>query len=98
MSKEKMKKFWENDEYFIKHIKYLTNIVIQVRNDQEYTQSTLADITGLKQQQISKFENGMSNWSLKTFFKVLKALGLSLKIERLENSPASNETGFYSID
>ncbi len=101
MSKEKIKKFWENDEFFIKHIKYLTNIIVQVRNDADLTQSTLAEITGLKQQQISKFENGLSNWSLKTFFKVLKALNLTLKLERIsdgQENPALNETGFYSID
>jgi predicted RNase H-like HicB family nuclease/DNA-binding XRE family transcriptional regulator len=67
------------------------------RRDRGLTQSDLARLTGVTQQQINKLEDPDVNSTLETLAKVAKALGLvvSLALEeeaRISVPPASNES------
>ena len=54
--------------------------MISIRKQNKMTQSKLAEITGNKQQVISRIEKKESNPSLKMFCNILNALGYELKI------------------
>ena len=54
--------------------------MISIRKKSKMTQSKLADITGNKQQVISRIEKKENNPSLKMFCNLLSALGYELKI------------------
>ncbi|MCP1224649.1 helix-turn-helix domain-containing protein [Sebaldella sp. S0638] len=55
--------------------------VIKIRNDQKLTQQQLAERTGTKQSNISRFEKGEYNPSLKFLKKLARGLGKELHIE-----------------
>lgn len=62
--------------------KELINQMICLRKEQNMTQKQLAEITGNKQQAISRIENNENSPSLQTFCNILSALGYGLVIER----------------
>lgn len=75
-SSESFKKAWEDsrEEY------ELIGKMIALRKNEKMTQSQLAVLTGNKQQVISRIEKRENSPSLKTFCKILNALGYELQI------------------
>ena len=61
------------------------------RNELKIFQSELAEMSGLTQRQISNFETGEQNLTLKSFFAVLGCL--DMHIDLTEKNP-DNLTGF----
>ncbi len=56
--------------------------MINLRKEQNITQKQLAEITGNKQQAISRIEKHENSPSLQTFCNILSALGYGLVIEK----------------
>lgn len=54
--------------------------MVQLRKSEKMTQSQLAEITGNKQQVISRIEKRENSPSLRTFCNLLNAMGYELKI------------------
>lgn len=54
--------------------------MIRIRKEQHITQSQLAQMTGNKQQSISRIEKKLVKPSLATFCKIINSLGYDLKI------------------
>ncbi len=75
------KKAWDEsrEEY------RLIGEMISIRKQQKMTQSKLAEITGNKQQVISRIEKKENNPSLKMFCNILNALGYELHIVKKTN-------------
>lgn len=59
--------------------------MINIRKQKRITQSKLAEITGNKQQVISRIEKKENNPSLKMFCNILNALGYELHIVKKTN-------------
>lgn len=59
--------------------------MINIRKQKKMTQSKLAEITGNKQQVISRIEKKENNPSLKMFCNILNALGYELHIVKKTN-------------
>lgn len=59
--------------------------MINIRKQKKMTQSKLAEITGNKQQVISRIEKKENNPSLKMFCNILNALGYELHIVKKPN-------------
>lgn len=59
--------------------------MISIRKQKKMTQSKLAEITGNKQQVISRIEKKENNPSLKMFCNILNALGYELHIVKKTN-------------
>lgn len=62
--------------------KELIDQMVILRKKQNLSQKQLADITGNKQQAISRIEKNEHSPSLKTFCNILSALGYGLTIEK----------------
>lgn len=62
--------------------KELINQMINLRKEQNLSQKQLAEITGNKQQAISRIEKNEHSPSLQTFCNILDALGYGLAIEK----------------
>ena len=82
----KEKAFKENPELYEEYKELepeyeLIKQVIKIRNDQKLTQQQLAERTGTKQSNISRFEKGEYNPSLKFLKKLARGLGKELHIE-----------------
>lgn len=60
--------------------KRLIDEVVRIRKEQKMTQSKLAELTGNKQQAISRTENKEHSPSLKLFYSMVNALGYDLQI------------------
>ena len=60
--------------------KKLIDEVVQIRKEQKMSQSRLAELTGNKQQAISRTENKEHSPSLKLFYSMVNALGYDLQI------------------
>ena len=60
--------------------KKLIDEVVQIRKEQNISQSKLAELTGNKQQAISRTENKEHSPSLKMFYSMVNALGYELQI------------------
>ena len=60
--------------------KELIDELINLRKEQNMSQSQLAKLTGNKQQAISRIEKKEHSPSLKLFFSMINALGYDLKI------------------
>lgn len=75
------KKAWDEsrEEY------RLIGEMISIRKQKKMTQSKLAEITGNKQQVISRIEKKENNPSLKMFCNILNALGYELHIVKKTN-------------
>ena len=54
--------------------------MISIRKQEKITQSRLAELTGCKQQVISRIENKENSPSLRMFSNMLSALGYELQI------------------
>lgn len=59
--------------------------MISLRKAEKITQNQLAEITGNKQQVISRIENKENSPTLSNFCNILKALGYELKIVKRKN-------------
>ena len=71
------KKAWDNSE-----LKYqLMIMMLKARNEQNLTQSDLAERTGLRQSNISRIENGQAMPSITTLSKIAHGLGKQLQIK-----------------
>ncbi|MCD8067908.1 MAG: helix-turn-helix transcriptional regulator [Lachnospiraceae bacterium] len=55
--------------------------IIKVRDEQGITQQELAERTGIKQSNISRFEGGNYNPSLEFLARIARGLGMELHIE-----------------
>lgn len=77
-SSPEFNKAWEEsrEEY------RLIGEMIAIRKKNKITQSRLAEITGNKQQVISRIEKKENNPSLRMFCNILNALGYELRIEK----------------
>lgn len=60
--------------------KKLIDEVVKIRKEQNMSQRKLAELTGNKQQAISRTENKEHSPSLKMFYSIVHALGYELKI------------------
>ena len=58
----------------------LIDEMVQIRKDQHISQSKLAEMTGNKQQAISRTENKEHSPSLKLFYSMIHELGYDLQI------------------
>lgn len=58
----------------------LIDNVVELRKEANISQKELADITGSKQQSISRFEKKQHNPSLILFVKIIDALGYKMEI------------------
>ena len=60
--------------------KELINQLCEIRKQKKITQEQLAEMTGNKQQAISRAENNMHNPSLRLFCNMVNALGYEIEI------------------
>lgn len=60
--------------------KKLIDEMIEIRKEQNISQNQLAELTGNKQQAISRIENKEHSPSLKSFYGMINALGYDLKL------------------
>ncbi len=65
--------------------KKLIDEVVRIRKEQNVSQSKLAELTGNKQQAISRTENKEHSPSLKLFYSMVNALGYELKLVKMQN-------------
>lgn len=63
--------------------KKLIDEMVQIRKEQNMSQSELARLTGNKQQAISRTENKEHSPSLKLFYSMVNALGYDLKLVKM---------------
>lgn len=63
--------------------KKLIDEIVRIRKEQNISQSKLAELTGNKQQAISRTENKEHSPSLKLFYSMVNALGYDLKIVKM---------------
>ncbi len=63
--------------------KKLIDELIDLRKEQNISQSELAKLTGNKQQAISRLEKKEHSPSLKLFYSIVNALGYDLKIVKM---------------
>ena len=63
--------------------------VIEGRDERDLTQKQLAEVTGITQADISRFENGTGNPSLRTLKRLAEGLGMSLKVEFVPKSTSA---------
>lgn len=70
------------DEYELR-IKLIQfgQMIKSVRNDKGLTQSELGNLIGVKKSQISKLENGTSNMTIGTIFRIFEAMNSSIHFE-----------------
>jgi transcriptional regulator with XRE-family HTH domain len=59
--------------------------VVKARKEQGLTQQELADMVGVKQQVISRFEREKHIPTLDNFLKILDGVGLELKLEKKQD-------------
>lgn len=67
----------------------LMRAMLDARKETGLTQKELSERTGISQSDISKFERGSGNPSMKTLRRIAAGLGMSVKIEFL---PCTMET------
>ena len=63
--------------------------IIEGRDKRDLTQKQLAEVTGITQADISRFENGTGNPSLRTLKRLAEGLGMSLKVEFVPKSTSA---------
>lgn len=76
MKDSDFKKEWDENEARYQ----LMMMVLRARNEEQLTQSELAERTGLRQSNISRIENGQSMPSIATLAKIAQGLGKRLEI------------------
>ncbi len=82
-SSQEFKKTWDHsrEEY------RLIGEMVSLRKQKKMTQKELAELTGNKQQVISRIERMESIPTLRMFSKILDALGCELQIVKKKSSP-----------
>ena len=71
------KKEWDENE-----LEYqLMMMILKARNEQNLTQSELAERTGIRQSNISRIEKGQALPSISTLCKIARGLGKQLQIK-----------------
>ena len=55
--------------------------ILEGRDERDLTQKQLAEATGITQADISRFEHGTGNPSLRTLKRLAEGLGMNLKVE-----------------
>lgn len=60
--------------------KELIEAVVELRKEQDMSQSELAQLLGIKQQALSRIENQKHSPSLKLFYSIVEALGYKIEI------------------
>lgn len=63
--------------------------IVEGRDEQALTQKQLSEVTGIAQADISRFENGTGNPSLRTLKRLAEGLGMSLKVEFIPKKPTA---------
>ena len=63
--------------------------ILEGRDERALTQKKLAEVTGIAQADISRFENGTGNPSLRTLKRLAEGLGMSLKVEFVPKSTSA---------
>lgn len=63
--------------------------IVEGRDEQALTQKQLSEMTGITQADISRFENGTGNPSLRTLKRLAEGLGMSLKVEFVSKKPTA---------
>lgn len=63
--------------------------IIEGREERDLTQKQLAEATGITQADISRFENGTGNPSLRTLKRLADGLGMNLKVEFISKSTSA---------
>lgn len=79
---QSFKKAWEESREEYK----LIGEMISLRKQEKITQSRLAELTGNKQQVISRIEKKENSPSLRLFCNILNALGYELQIVKKTNA------------
>ena len=59
----------------------ICRMLIRLRTEKGYTQKELSAITGIRQSNISRIENGTAMPTIKTINTIAKSLGMRLKLE-----------------
>ena len=77
MEDPKFKKEWDDSEMEYQ----LMMMVLKARNEQNLTQSELAERTGIRQSNISRIEQGQAMPSISTLNKIAHGLGKQLQIK-----------------
>ena len=67
----------------------LMRAIVEGRDEQALTQKQLSEMTGITQADISRFENGTGNPSLRTLKRLAEGLGMSLKVEFVPKKPTA---------
>lgn len=72
----------ERDDYELK-LKLLQfgQLIKEVRINKDMTQDELGNLIGVTKSQISKLENGSSNMTIGTIFRIFKAMNSELHVE-----------------
>ena len=63
--------------------------ILEGRDERDLTQKQLAEVTGIAQADISRFENGTGNPPLRTLKRLAEGLGMSLKVEFVPKSTSA---------
>ena len=63
--------------------------ILEGLDERDLTQKQLAEVTGIAQADISRFENGTGNPSLRTLKRLAEGLGMSLKVEFVPKSTSA---------
>ena len=84
----KVKEYIENNTISEKEYNLIMEIV-KLRVNKNITQKELADLTGIPQPNIARFEKNSHSSSLSTVIKILNSLGYDLKIEKKKKSRIS---------
>ena len=63
--------------------------IVEGRDELALTQKQLSEMAGITQADISRFENGTGNPSLRTLKRLAEGLGMSLKVEFVPKKPTA---------
>ena len=77
----KTKEYIENNTISEQEFEFITEIV-KLRLNKNITQKELANLTGIPQPNIARFEKNTHSASLSTTIKILNSLGYKIKIEK----------------
>ena len=84
----KVKEYVETNTISNQEYEFIMEIV-KLRMNENITQKQLADLTGIPQPNIARFEKNTHSSSLSTILKILNSLGYELKIEKMKTSKVS---------
>ena len=70
--------------------KQMGNLIQRVRKQHGLTQTELANMTGLRQELISKIEGGHEGTKLSSIYSLFAALGLELMVDARQGNPSKD--------